>query len=123
MPGMDGPTAHPHREAELRSIALHRLIASKIRRDPRLVVKARERVERWLEDGGPVHRDAAVAWQNLLAGPHSELVGALTADTELMRDLRQNTPFAGALTAAERWGVIRSVRCKGGGERGATSGP
>jgi hypothetical protein len=34
----------------------------------------------------------------------------MTADDEQARDLRQCSPFAGVLPAAERWAILRTVR-------------
>jgi hypothetical protein len=42
-----------HRTAELRSIALHRLVAERL--DDELLRKARERVAGWLAVDGPYH--------------------------------------------------------------------
>ena len=53
---------------------------------------------------------AALAWRALLCGPRETLVAALTREDERMRDLRQNTPFAGLVPAAERWKIVREVR-------------
>ena len=42
-----------HRLAEKRSIAYHRLIAERIRRDPAVLERARARVRSWLSAAGP----------------------------------------------------------------------
>jgi len=97
-----------HRTAELRSIALHRLVAERL--DEHLIAQARRRVEGWIAAGGPVGQPWAGRWLELLSRPADELARALTEDTEEMRDLRQNTPFAGAVSPRERWRVIREVR-------------
>jgi len=97
-----------HRTAERRSIAMHAEIASRL--DDAMVARARGRVDGWLRDGGPVPATAATAWRVLLDGPRDILADALVRDDETMRDLRQNTPFAGALAPRERWRIIREVR-------------
>ncbi|MGF6367933.1 hypothetical protein OKW40_000683 [Paraburkholderia sp. RAU6.4a] len=43
--------AHLHLEKHRRSLALHRLIAEKIRRDPTLFDRARENLDRWMATG------------------------------------------------------------------------
>lgn len=96
-----------HRTAELRSIAFHRLVAERLEHG--VLEEASERAERWIADGGPVHAAAAIRWRELLADPHN-LRRKLVEDSEEMRDLRQNTPFAGALTDHERWQLISQVR-------------
>ena len=99
-----------HRTAELRSIAFHRLVAGRLERDPDVLTKAQLRVDEWISSGGPVHPHWAHRWQELLARPVPEIAAALVRDDEEMRDLRQNTPFAGALTPEERWQIVREVR-------------
>jgi hypothetical protein len=100
---------HGHRIAELRSLEYHRLIAERVKRDPEVLRRARERVACWLAEGGPVDRGRALRWQHVLHLPVPELVRVLTRDDETGRDLRQNTPFAGVLTNEERWRVIRET--------------
>ena len=51
----------------------------------------------------------AVRWQSLLGQPEDEILAALVADTEEMRDLRQCSPFAGVVTPDERLRVTREV--------------
>lgn len=91
--------AHPHRRAELRSLAYHRVVARKL--TPGLVADARQRLARWREQGR-IHPNYAAAWERLLGQPLPVIAAAVTADDQASRDLRQNSPFAGALTAAER---------------------
>jgi hypothetical protein len=97
-----------HRTAELRSIALHRLVAERLDDDG--VERARARVDGWLATGGPVPPESAARWRVLLAQPVAVIAESLTEDTEEMRDLRQTTPFAGVISAQQRWRVIRDVR-------------
>lgn len=96
-----------HRVNELRSIELHRRVAELLTDD--VVSAAHRRASTWVSDGGPVPRDAAEAWLELLAGPRQRLVDALIEDSERMRDLRQNTPFAGVVPNAERWEIVRAI--------------
>jgi len=98
---------HGHRTAELRSIAFHTIVADRL--DDELIEHARARVERWIADGGPVSTPAARRWQAILREPRAELAPRLVVDTEEMRDLRQNTPFAGAVPAPERWRIINEI--------------
>ncbi len=97
-----------HRTAELRSIAMHALIAERL--DDQVLSMAQERVEQWIRDGGPVPPRWAHGWRELLAQPVPEIAETLVEDGEWMRDLRQNTPFAGVLTPEDRWKIIREVR-------------
>lgn len=98
-----------HRTAERRSVAIHAVVVSRLD-DDAVLERARARVQGWLDEGGPVPPPAARAWAALLDGDRAALAAALVRDDEAMRDLRQNTPFAGVLTAAERWRIVREVR-------------
>jgi len=100
--------ADGHRTAERRSLAMHAAVAARL--DEATVARAAARVDGWLRDGGPVPPEAARAWRVLLDGPPDALEAALVRDDETMRDLRQNTPFAGVVAPAERWRIIREVR-------------
>jgi hypothetical protein len=97
-----------HRTAELRSLAFHGLVAQRL--DDELLERARTRVDRWLADGGPVDVARAERWRGVLGGPTAGIVAVLTTDDEESQDLRQNTPFAGALSPRERWSIVREVR-------------
>jgi hypothetical protein len=56
-----------HELAEERSLAIHRVVADRLRQDLRLVDAARARVAGWLDDGS-VHPVYAKAWGELLSG-------------------------------------------------------
>jgi len=99
---------HGHRTAELRSIAFHTIVADRL--DEALLKLATARVERWIADGGPVPASAALRWWDILQKPRAELAPLLIEDSEEMRDLRQNTPFAGSVPARERWRIVTEIR-------------
>jgi hypothetical protein len=102
-------TVDLHRLAEERSIAYHRAIAERIARDPSVLERARERVRAWVTGQGPVP-EFARAWDEVLARPLPELLRFLTDEGERARELRQSTPFAGALPPRVRWEIWRAVR-------------
>lgn len=95
-----------HEVAEERSLALHREVARRLREKPELLERARGRVARWRREGG-VSGPWADAWSEVLAGTLEEIVGALTDPGRRGRDLRQTSPFAGALDSATRWRILR----------------
>jgi len=72
---------HGHRITELRSIALHRLVAERL--DDELLATARRRVDRSILDGGPVAPLWAESWREILSRPPPEIARLLTEDTEL----------------------------------------
>jgi hypothetical protein len=97
-----------HRVAEERSLALHRGVARRLRKDPEVLERARRRVQRWLADGSVPQR-RAVRWAEILAGTVEEVAGVITDTGQEARDLRQVSPFAGALDARERWAILRQL--------------
>ena len=58
---------------------------------------ARGQARSWLDE-----------WERLLDAPIEDLLGVLTSRSPRGRDLRQNSPFAGVLSAAERDQVLAS---------------
>lgn len=98
----------PHRIAEARSLAYHRAIAERLAADPAIVERARERVRGWLASHPDAHY--AAAWSAILARAIPEIVAFLVDDGERATELRQSTPFAGALAPRERWRIWREVR-------------
>jgi hypothetical protein len=97
-----------HRVAEERSLALHREVARRLREDPKVLEMARQRVQRWLADG-TVPRRWAERWARILEGSAGEVARAITDTGQEARDLRQVTPFAGALDARTRWSILRQL--------------
>ena len=98
-----------HELAEERSLAIHRVVADRLRQDPRLVDAARTRVAGWLDDGS-VHAVYAEAWRELLSGPIERLLETLIDPSERARALRQCSPFAGVVDPRTRWRIWREVR-------------
>jgi hypothetical protein len=98
-----------HRILEARSLALHCLVVRKIERDPGLLGIARRNVERWLRRDGRPPR-ALVEWRELLGRPWPEVALILTDPGEEAARLRQSSPFAGVLTAAERRRLYEAFR-------------
>jgi hypothetical protein len=102
----DLPSRDGHRRAELRSLAYHRAVAQHLRRED--VDDARQLLGKWLAQGRIDPRYAG-PWQELLSKPLAFIKAAISADTDQMRDLRQNSPFAGLLSEAERERILQAV--------------
>lgn len=98
-----------HRLAEERSIAYHRLIAERLPQQPEVLEMARRRVETCMSSGPHVPFYAR-KWAEILAGDVSSIAAFLTDRSELAVELRQSTPFAGAITPGERWKIWHEVR-------------
>ncbi len=95
-----------HRSAELRSLALHSVVAERL--DARAVGIAQRRL-RQLERDGRIDPTYARRWDQLLSSPLAQIKRTLAEDSQDARDLRQNTPFAGVLSEPERRSILRLV--------------
>lgn len=100
------PRPRRHRAAELNGLLYHRLVAQRL--DDALVRDARRRLQRWREEGR-IHPRWADEWQRLLTRPVREIAKTISADSQRSQDLRQTSPFAGALTEQERRRLKRTV--------------
>jgi hypothetical protein len=99
----------PHRLAEERSVAYHRVLAERLRDEPEILEIARRRVAAWLASGVSAPASAA-QWGALLASDLSSIEAFLVERSELADELRQSSPFAGTLRPRERWRIWRATR-------------
>jgi hypothetical protein len=99
----------PHRLAKERSIAYHGAIAERLQRQPEVLSNARQRVQDWLASAteAPFY---ARRWAEILAGDLSSITAFLSERSEIAEELRQSSPFAGALNPQERWILWRETR-------------
>lgn len=102
----DTPPKGGHSTAERRALAYHRAVAKRLRRKD--VNDARQLLRAWVKDGR-IDRRYADTWDSLLAHPMPVIRQALGDDTQRMRDLRQNSPFAGQLSERERARIMSEV--------------
>ena len=95
-----------HLLAEMRSLALHREVARRVREDPGLVLHAREKVKRWSADDRmpPAY---AEEWLRALEGTIDALCDLLVNEGEHARALRQVTPFSFVVSPRDRWRIWR----------------
>lgn len=100
-------TPRGHQTAELRSRAVHAAVAERL--DRSTLEEAREEVDR-LTAEGHLHERYAERWRKVLDGSRADIAAAIVADTPEGRDLRQNSPFAGALNEQERRRLIERTR-------------
>lgn len=102
-----------HRILEVRSLAMHCLMAQKIDRDPGLLAKVRKTLESWRARYGN-ERDsvprALDEWQHILGEPWPAIAALITDPGERATRLRQSTPFAGVLSTAERERIYAAFR-------------
>ena len=108
-------TGTPSREA-VRSKWLHRAVAGKLARDPeRVLRRARRNLDR-LERTHPggMSRRWLARWRALLDRGPEAVMSVLVAETEEATELRQNSPFAGVLSSAERLAILDAFRHNAG---------
>jgi len=98
-----------HRLAEERSVAYHRAIAERLGHRGEILENARQRVATWLgeEDRAPFY---ARKWAEVLSGDARSIAAFLVERSDLASELRQSSPFAGALEPQERWRIWRETR-------------
>jgi hypothetical protein len=99
----------PHRLAEERSVAYHRVVAERLPDQPAILDSARRRVHDWLASG-PAAPASATRWAALLAADIASIAAFLVERSEQADELRQSSPFAGALDPRERWQIWRTTR-------------
>lgn len=95
-----------HERLDRRSLAMHCLIADKIRAEPKLFEIASQNIERWSRAPGR-NGQLLAAWSRLLEQGMLAALAVATEDSERARELRQSTPFAGVLSPQERWNFLR----------------
>lgn len=99
-----------HRLLEARSLAMHAVIAQKIERDPKLLNVPRNNLQRW---SGRWENEAPAwygEWRGIMNRPWAEIAAIITEPSEEGARLRQSSPFAGVLSAAERKRIYAAFR-------------
>jgi hypothetical protein len=96
-----------HRRAERRALAYHRALRPRLRRST--IDAARHRLWQWQAEG-KIDPRYAERWEEVLSRPVAEVRKMIGEDSEDGRDLRQNSPFAGMLSEAERRAILEHVR-------------
>ncbi len=95
-----------HRGAELRSLAYHRAVAQRM--DADILRDAQDRLVRWRSQAR-IDPRYAQRWEKILTKPPAQIARLIGEDSPRMRDLRQSSPFAGALSEPERRRVLAVV--------------
>jgi hypothetical protein len=97
-----------HQELDQRSLALHRLVADKMRHDAALLEKAKSILARWYETTSPRTHVYLFQWQQLFEQGLDVCLAAATEDSEYAAALRQASPLACLLTNQERFAFFKS---------------
>ena len=94
---------------DIRSLALHRAVASMIRENPALLDKVRAWLGRLAEkDPGAYY---IAGWREVLEHPLEDILDFLVDEGEWAADLRQSSPFTGCglLDPRDRWALLKTV--------------
>lgn len=89
---------------------MHAVIAQKIERDPKLLDVPRNNLKRWSarwENEVPAWYGE---WRGIMNRPWAEIAAIITEPSEEGARLRQSSPFAGILSAAERKRIYAAFR-------------
>lgn len=101
-----------HRLLDARSLAMHALIAEKIRSDPRLLEVARNNLQRWRHRWPQQPPAWFEEWLRIMSWQWPRIAALITEQSEHAIRLRQSSPFAGVLNAAERKRVYETFRTR-----------
>ena len=105
--------ASTHRRIDLANLEQDRKIAAKLRRDERVLTMARRTLRRWMACDGRNVRSVFQEWHLILTRlSRAEIVDFLRSDTPMARRLRQSSPFAGVLSAAERLAIRQHAKAR-----------
>jgi hypothetical protein len=104
------PGYSSHRLLEARSLAMHAVIAQKIERNPKLLEIPRNNLTRWSARWDKQAPAWYRRWCAIMARPWPEIAALITQPSEEGARLRQSSPFAGVLSAAERKRIYEAFR-------------
>lgn len=100
----------PLTREDLRSLAYHRAVVEKLKREPSVVLARARRNLRSMSASNPDAKRLFDHWKEALNSPLDDLIAYCLDFGLLSRDMRQVTPFSGILTAKERLEVIKRFR-------------
>lgn len=96
------------RRSEIRSAALHREIAKKLRDNPRLWEIPQRNIEKWKQLRGRL-MPALMEWERILQkSKKEEILQILEGESEESVRLLSSSPFTGILTEKERKRIFES---------------
>lgn len=97
-----------HQEIDERSLALHRLVAEKIRRNPTLFVRAKATLARWRTTVCAASQPHLEEWEHLMNQGIDASLAIAVEDSQRATALRQSSPFSGILTNQERFAFLKA---------------
>ena len=97
-----------HQEIDARTLAMHRMIAEKIKRDPSLFEKPSVVIARWRNKVCGSSLPYLLEWERLIGQGMNACLSVATEESEYATALRQSSPFVGILTEKERLSFLKS---------------
>lgn len=99
-----------HAQLDQRSLALHRLVVGKVRRQPQCMQQVRGTLAGWQARVSAHVQPYLAEWAALLAQGDEAALAMAVEDSPRACALRQSSPFCGVLTAQERHAFLRDWR-------------
>jgi len=117
VPGRDeSQWVSDHGRLDQRELALHRVVAEKLERDPSLLQVAQGNIARWRRQG--VRSPYFLEWERILTEPLPSVLELLRSPDERAVRLRQSSPFAGILSEQERLAIYNAFAARAYYSRG-----
>ena len=95
--------------SERRRLALGRATGARILDDPDLLDMGRSNLSRLRGDATPSGLVLLDEWASTIKRGPEAVAEILREESEHGHDMRQQSPFAGVLTNAERWSILEEV--------------
>ncbi len=93
---------------EQRIYRLHQRVIQKLRNNPQPVLKmAQSNLKRYRQKNGDW--SSYLEWEQKLSLPVEDIINILESHEESAVLARSNSPFAGSLSAYERWAILREL--------------
>ena len=99
-----------HQEIDQRSLAMHRLVADKIRREPARFDAARATVARWRLTVCATTQPYLAEWEHLMQQGMDTCLAVAVEDSPHATALRQSSPFTRVLSNTERFEFLKTWR-------------
>ena len=101
-----------HEHTDEISLELGRHVATRLRQRPELLRVAHDNLDRWTSRNANARSllRCYAEWRDILNRPLEEICHLLSSDNEEAQRLRQNSPFAGVLSAQEVWELKQHFR-------------
>lgn len=99
-----------HQDIDARSLALHRLVAHKLRQDPARLEDVKATLARWRQTVCPATQPYLREWEQLVDQGLERCLAVAVEESEHATALRQSSPFTRVLSHAERFRFLKTWR-------------